>query len=172
MKMILILNLWLMMISWCLFLNGYVLVSILVSCVCTAYLLKNLGEVDYRRSALTCIIFHIIMAGLYFRSNIPYYFPGFNSFMICMVINAAICGEYPYHLKRKAFLPILSTVFFAFLGFIFLVIFVPGSDYTIFTKGSLFLMVGFIFLPYLIPMALAYLVKSIQYAESLEKQGA
>ena len=172
MKKILILNLWLMMISWCLFLNGYVLVSILVSCASTACLLMNLGEVDHKRCAVTCVVFHIIMAGLYYRNNIPYFFPGFNQFMIFMVINAAICGEYPYHMKRKAFLPILSAAFIAFLSFIFLIIIIPGSDYTIFTKGNLFLMVCFIFLPYLIPMILAYLAKSIQYAESLEKQRA
>ena len=172
MKKIVIRNLWLMMIAWCLFLNDHVLSSMICAMMASLYSLWMLGEVNFWRAAAISISFYALMSGSFFSNNISFFFPALHIFMMAVCLNAGICTEYFVSLKRKKLMKILVCVSLCALVFLIAVILVPESDYSLFSKGNLYRMISFIFLPYLLPAWSAYLYRCMATMEVKEKQRA
>lgn len=162
MKKVLIENLWLMAIGWCLYLNDHILASAAIMCFAALYGLYVIGEVDVLRCAVTFIGIYILTLCLYLAGNIPYFFPSLHTFGAMIAFDAAILQELMYKIRRKEILTILSFMLMAYLLITLLVIFVDESDYALFGKSSLFLMNAFIFLPFLMPSVLVYVHRTEQ----------
>lgn len=162
MKKVLIENLWLMAIGWCLYLNDHILASAAIMCFAALYSLYVIGEVDVLRCAVTFIGIYILTLCLYLAGNIPYFFPSLHIFMAAMMFNAAVCYGLYGKMKRKDLVKVLGFVSLAFLAVFILISFVPGEDYTLFSKSSLYLMESFIFLPYQIPMLYRHVTRTVK----------
>lgn len=159
MKKTLVINLWLMIIAWCLFLNGYVYGSVLIVLAAAAYCLHRAGEVLCLRNAAVFALFAAVLICLCHTSNIPFFFPGIQVFLAAVMIDAGIFSGCLNRMKRRQIQPFFLSGLAAFILFELLIALVPGSSYTLFGKRSLFLMVSFIFLPYLLPMIFCYVHK-------------
>ena len=159
MKKTLVINLWLMIIAWCMFLNGYATVSVLIALGAAAYCLCRAGEVLCLRNAAVFALFAAVLICLCHTSNIPFFFPGLQIFLAAVMVNAGIFSGCLNRMKRRRIQPFLLAALAAFIFFDLLIALVPGSSYTLFTKRNLFLMVCFIFLPYLLPMLICSIHK-------------
>lgn len=173
MKKVLIENLWLMAIGWCLYLNDHILASAAIMCFAALYSLYVIGEVDVLRCAVTFIGIYILTLCLYLAGNIPYFFPSLHIFMAAVMFDVFACIEYFASMKRKDLLPILMFVFGAMIAIFIAIAAAPEDEYTLFSKASLYLFGSFIFLPYLIPMTYCYVVRTLRVIErrSIQKQG-
>ena len=174
MKETLIKNLWLMIVAWCLYLNGYTLIGMGVAMISGVCVLVKKGEADLKRSGLFALCMYTVILSLYHSGNIPYFFPSLHIFMAAVMFDVFACIEYFESMKRKDLLPILTFVFMAAILIGVLIFVAPEDEYTIFTKASLYLFGSFIFLPYLIPMTYAYVSRTLKVIErpSIQKQGA
>lgn len=162
MKETLIRNLWLMIIAWCLYLNGYTLIAMGTALITGVCVLVKKGEADLKRSGLFALCMYTVILSLYHSGNIPYFFPSLHTFGAMIAFDAAILQELMYKIRRKEMLTILSFMLMAYLLITLLVIFADESDYALFGKSSLFLMNAFIFLPFLIPSVLIYVHRTEQ----------
>lgn len=162
MKDTLIYDLWGMIIAWCLYLNGYILLSVLLAMACGLYLAVMEGEVLKQKELLAFVCIYVAMLCLYYTSSIPYFFPSLHIFMAAMMFNAAVCYGLYGKMKRKDLVKILGFVSLAFLAVFILISFVPGEDYTLFGRSSLYLMESFIFLPYQIPMLYRHVTRTVK----------
>ena len=162
MKETLIRNLWLMIIAWCLYLNGYTLIAMGTALITGVCVLVKKGEADLKRSGLFALCMYTVILSLYHSGNIPYFFPSLHIFMAAMMFNAAVCYGLYGKMKRKDLVKVLGFVSLAFLAVFILISFVPGEDYTLFGKRSLYLMESFIFLPYQIPMLYRHVTRTVK----------
>ena len=101
MKKVLIENLWLMAIGWCLYLNDHILASAAIMCFAALYSLYVIGEVDVLRCAVTFIGIYILTLCLYLAGNIPYFFPSLHTFGAMIAFDAAILQELMYKIRDE-----------------------------------------------------------------------
>ena len=173
MKETLIRNLWLMIIAWCLYLNGYTLIAMGTALITGVCVLVKKGEADLKRSGLFALCMYTVILSLYHSGNIPYFFPSLHIFMAAVMFDVFACIEYFASMKRKDLLPILMFVFGAMIAIFIAIAAAPDDEYTLFSKASLYLFGSFIFLPYLIPMTYCYVVRTLRVIERrfIQKQG-
>ncbi|MBQ1483446.1 MAG: hypothetical protein IIZ28_07755 [Erysipelotrichaceae bacterium] len=174
MKETLVRNLYLVIIAWCLYLNGYILAAHAAALIGgVAVLVKN-PEADLKLSGVISLSMYAVILSLYHSGNIPYFFPSLHIFMAAVMFNVFACIGYFDSMRRKDLLPILAVSFAAALLIGILIALSPAEEYTIFSKTSLYVFASFIFFPYLIPMICFYVSRTLKVIErrSIQKQGA
>ena len=165
MKMILIINYWLMMASWCMFLNGYLVVALLLGLAGIILLMFGKKRINYFRLAILTIFIHSLALVFTYSYNIPYFFPKLELFISFMSLNGALSYEHLINAKKSTILPILFVMLLITISLLVLIAFVPADLYSIFGKNRLFMMESLIFLPYLIPVIISLLVKERVYRQ-------
>lgn len=166
MKKVLISNYWLMAIAWCMFLNGYSAISMILSlAACVMLLLKKRGLDYWRILAIALLLYGFLLVSLV-NSNIPYFFPELTLYFLFVSLNVSISNEISLYIRYKALMPILIFVYISMFILSLIILIMPNDLYTIFSKTSLFLMSSFIFLPYGLSLTfnvLYKIVRSIKY---------
>ena len=162
MKTKVILDLWGMIISWCLYLNGHTAAAFAVAVVMTVMMLLSEGEVSFRRVAAVSLAFYAVQFSLYLTSSIPFFFPGLHVFLAVQILNASLVNEHLSRLDHDLVPAVLSVTALAMAFICGLILLVDDADYSLFTKKNLFLMVSFIFLPYFLPCAYRFVYQVIR----------
>lgn len=148
MKKILIVNYYLVMIAWCLFLNDYDLLGILFVAGSSLMLYALKTKINYWRFLSICLLTYVIANSFLIDSSIPIYFPRLSYFLFVLSINNSLSCEYLSKLNKTSLSNILAVIIIGIMSSLVLVKLLPDSLYTIFTKDNLILMISFIFLPY------------------------
>lgn len=146
-------NLWAAAIAWILFLNGYGILSIICLAIMD-YALLNRSDIRFIR-LLSCFLICLasLAIALHF-SSISYYFPAISYFLIAISMHIAFLYEYLDKEKEEGLFK-ASIMAMAVGAFFFIIaIFLPDSWYDIFTKTNLYLLVGIVFMPYALSMAI------------------
>jgi len=158
MKRRLIQNYWLIIVAWCLAICDYEILGLFVTLAATLLILKTKGMNYWRIIALSVLIFDIFLLTIS-HTNIPYFFDKIYLFLLGVSLNAAVINDYNYFFKPKAFYGILLIMLTSLLCSLLLLIILPNSMYTIFTKRSLCMMILSIFVPYVLPTLICVLRK-------------
>ncbi len=161
MKKTSVVNLWLMIVAWCMFLNGYAFVSVLIALGAAAYCCCKAGEVLCSRNAALFALFGAAQICLCHINNIPFFFPGLQAFLAAASINAWTFSACLKRMKKRQIQPFLLATLAAYIFLNLMIAIVPEDSYTLFGKRNLFLMVSFIFLPYLFPIAACYMQRCV-----------
>lgn len=156
MQIILIADLWLAIVSWCVFLNGHALAGMMIISSGTLCLYRRIASSDYRNVLLSFLFLSGAGALLYGQENISRFFPGIQLFECLMMINASFCGSICDRLGRKDLQTFVSFSFFAMIAMTVAVYFVKDIDYTLFTKMNLYRMEALIFLPHVFSLTRSY----------------
>ena len=147
MKRLLIYNYWLLIISWCLFLNDLTLLAIVLCLGGCVILMKINRRINYWRMAFLSIISYVTISFFLSMSNIPYFFPKLYIFLAVTCLDLAFTFERMYLFKSKYLRPFLVFMLLGISVLSLITILLPNSLYTLFTKDSLFIMIGLMFLP-------------------------
>lgn len=159
MKRLLIYNYWLIIVSWCLFLNDLTLLAMLMTLGACAMLVKINREVNYWRICFVSIVTYTTISFFLSMSNIPYFFEKLYLFLAVISLDLALTNERLYLFKSKYLKPFLVFMLVGVSVLSIIVIILPSSLYTLFTKDSLYIMIGLIFLPYLFTLGFCILYK-------------
>ncbi len=157
MKMTLLRNYWLIIMAWCLYLNGHGIIAAISTLLACGLLFIVRSEADYWRVSAVSLAVYALSLIVLMNTNIPYFFPDLKYFLLLMSLDCGLANEYLYVLKRRFILPVLITIILYVCGLLVVVGLLPDESYTLFTKGNIILMAMFIFLPYMITMSLACL---------------
>ena len=155
-----IINSWLIVISWCLLLNGSALLACLLALVSSIDLLMYKSEVDIWRVSAVTLGFYIGSLSILLYGNISYFFPKLTYFVPIVCLHAAITNEYLYMLKKRFVLPLTIFISLSIAVLSIIIVVVPDELYSLFSKTSLFMMEFLIFLPYLIPCVVCLIYKA------------
>lgn len=158
----LIINYWLIIIAWSLYLNSYRILATLAALIATLVLLDKKSEVNYWRAMALGLLEYIVVIERLFNSNIPYFYPSLNVFLCLICLNSVVTFEHILSVRSKYLVKMALITLISILILSSLILFMPKDLYSLFSKESLFLMEAFIFLPYLIPMELSILVHCIR----------
>lgn len=152
MKKILIYNYWLMIVAWCMFLNDYILLAILLGLIGCVLLLIINRKIDYWRMSFMSVISYVIISFILLNSSVSYFFPKLYMFLAIISLDSAFTFERLYLYKVKYLLPFLMVMVISATVLSIIALILPSSLYTIFTKTNLLLMINFIYSPFLIPL--------------------
>lgn len=163
MKRLLIYNYWLMIVAWCMFLNNNTLMAILLGLGACTVLVFIKRRINYWRMSFLSVISYVIISLILSITNIPYFFRKLYIFLAVICLNCALTSERLYLFKSKYLKPFLVAMLFCVAVLSIIAIILPNSLYTIFTKSSLLIMIGLIFLPYLLSLSFFVCYKEIKY---------
>ena len=152
---------WLILVAWCVYLNGWNIIAYVIMTAATGYALMNRCEADHWRIAAICISCYSVMMAILFASNIPYFYPDLHIFLAFIALNSALTNECLIRLRKQFIFPLLLMGLIGILILTLSIMMVPTEDYSLFTRGSLLRMSAFIFLPFLTPLAAQYGYKSL-----------
>ena len=158
-------NYWLMIVAWCMFLNGYNLLANMFGIAACAVLSTMSKRINYWRMCFVTLIIFVTISLLLINSNISYFFPKLYYFLAFICLDMALTNEHLYLFKSKYLKPFLIVIAIDLVVLSLIVLVLPADLYSLFTKKSLFLMICLIFLPYLISIAICIASKQIRYKQ-------
>ena len=158
-KMIVIINYWLMIIAWCLFLNGNIFLSEVVIIIGSLLLIRN-NKINHSRLAIYSLLNMFVLTVILNSSRIPYFFPKMPIHLLLIGINCAITNECLNRLNSHFILPIIFIILLSLIFISILIIIIPAEFYSLIGKANLLLLESFIFLPYLISSVLNVVSKA------------
>lgn len=161
MKTKLIINYWLILISWGLFLNDLVILAIVFSLIACTILLFSNWRINYWRSICIFLLSYLMIYLILKGSNIPYYFDKSYAFLATISLDMSITNEQLYLLTSKNIKPFLVVMILSLSVLSLITLILPDYQYSLFTKRSLYTMIAFIFLPYLISTTVCFAYKKI-----------
>lgn len=156
----LIYNYWLIIISWCMFLNDNILLAVIACLGAIALLLSNRKKINYWRMCFLSILSYTTISFILSRSSIPYFFPKLYYFLAFICLDMALTNEHLYLFKSKYLRPFVIMLIISLVVLSIMVIVLPNDLYTLFTKKNLFMMVNLIFLPYLASIVVCIIYKA------------
>lgn len=154
----LIYNYWLILSAWCLFLNDLTLVAIVLCLGGCALLVSIKRRINYWRLCFLSVTLYVTIAVFLSFSSVSYFFPKLYIVFAFISLDLALTFERMYFIKNKYLLPFLIEVIFGMIVLSVVAVLLPASNYSIFTKNNLFVMIYLIFLPCMAPIlgCLAY----------------
>lgn len=162
MKRSLIYNYWLIIISWCLFLNDLALLAMLVTIAACVMLIRINRRINYWRVCFVAIVSYVTISFFLSTSNIPYFFSKLYLFLATISLDLALTNERLYLFKSKYIKPFLVAMLMSLSVLSIIAFVLPGDLYTLFTKTSLYIMIFIIFLPHLATVSLCLANKYIK----------
>lgn len=157
----LIYNYWLIIVAWCLFINDLSVLAILFSLTASTAMLLIRHKINFWRMSFVCILSYVVVSFILSYTNISYYFDKLYYFVATICLNLALTNERSYLLKSKYLITLANVMAACIFVLSTIVIILPDSLYTLFTKGSLYMMICTIFLPYLIPIVVCLVYRKI-----------
>lgn len=170
MKAKLIYNYWLILISWGLFLNDLSVLAIITSVIACLFLLINNWRINYWRAISVFILSFIIICIVLKESNIPFYFCRIYYFLAAISLDMSITNEQLYLLTSKHLKPFLVVMTLSLSVLFLITLVLPDNQYSLFTKKSLYMMIVFIFLPYLLSTTICFINKKKQGNKTILKK--
>lgn len=158
--MTLLRNYWLIIIAWCLYLNGHGIIAAISMLLGCGMLIIVRSEANYWRVLAVSLAVYGLSLMVLMNTNIPYFFPDLKYYLLLTSFDCGLSNEYLYVTKKRFILPVLITIILYVCGLLIVVGLLPQESYTMFSKGNIILMAMFIFLPYMITMTLACLFQS------------
>lgn len=158
-----------MIIAWCLVLNDYLVLGLVLD-VLGSYIMLRSKRLNYWRLLAFGLLMFNVMEAILQLSNIPYFFYNITYFILLMSLNAAITNEFIYIFKAKALYSTIVMSTLAFIAFLFVLAVLPGNLYSLFSKASLFILICFIFLPYIVPAYVCVFSKSLNKHPEIKKE--
>ena len=159
MKKVLRNNLWLMMIAWSMFLNGYSLLGGLISITASLILFMNIKSLKIGRI--------LLIAGGYLLLGVVFtIFSSVNSFnnfpFFCSVvsINAALFNEKLYKERINTLMHLAIVMLLCFIIFIFVAMLLPSCIIFETARINMFYLITLIFIPYTSEVLLAFIIKN------------
>lgn len=169
MKRKLIYNYWLIIVSWCMFLNGYTWLSVLLVLLACFMLVAIKRRLNYWRMSFTSVLSYVLISFILSRTNIIYFFPKLYFFTAVICLDLALTLERTYLFKAKYLTPFVTIMAISISVLSLIVIFLPEELYSLFSKSSLITMIYVIFLPYLVMNAYVIGYKNIMKAVNSRK---
>lgn len=154
-------NYWLIIISWCCFLNNLSVLAIIFSLCACALLISVKWRINCWRMCFVCVLSYLIIYAVLFCSTIPFFFSKLYIFLAIICINLAFTNERLYLLKSKYLNSYFVIMLFCFLVSLIISLLLKDDLYSIFTKKNLYILICLVFLPYLVPMVICLTYKKV-----------
>ena len=154
MKKILILEFWIMMLVWSLYLNNICFLGIIFLIMGIILAIKTIRNIEYWRFFFvfsTTLLFSILLC--FYEENVEIVF------LLFISLNSAYIDELFYKLKEKNLRSLFIIVFTCFLVFLIIAILIPYSPLLPNYKRDLFINIGLIFVPLITFMGICLIQK-------------
>ncbi len=169
MKNSLLVNYWLVILSWCLFLNDYIVLSLLVMLGSIVYIICILSHINLWRCGfvLSANILWFLFLGRV--SSIGSFFPEISLFGFFFAVNNALFTELVNSSRARDIYPSYLILACVAVFVSLIALFVPEYDYSLFTKMNLYLLITYIFSSYLFENTVVLVYKELHIV-SLKKR--
>lgn len=161
-------DLWMMIVSWCLLLNNYSILAVVVSVLASLYLCLIVNNKNYWRIlsiSLICFATMYLLAMV----TIIHTFKLFSLFAVTLSINVGLLNErlYKERLINVYHVFVIMMILFLFFGLVALLL--PYNYVLAKSKESLYALVIMIFIPYTFEVLVAFIRKEYDKKRLLDK---
>ena len=159
MRRLVMINYWLLIIGWCMLLNGHALIGeaiALLGCI-LPFMIRKSRIASFM--VPVAIVTYLVMYKLWQISALSLYFKELPVMLFLMCLDMVTIYDRLASLKTHHVLLFLSVAMISAIVFSLTAMLLPETDYSLISRTGLQLMVCFIFLPHLVTMFLAALVK-------------
>lgn len=170
MKKLITVNYWIMSVAWSLCISERNAVGVIMALAATIVLSALRKGVNYWRVLANALLTVMAVMPLYYLSNIHYFFENLGVLLVIAGFNSAFANEYLCRYKTRYMSPYVLTLLLSGITLALIIVVLPANEYSLFTKQSLYIMNGFIFLPYLLRPAICIVLRALRknYHSSLQ----
>ena len=161
MKRVFYINYWLMLLGWCLFLNGYSFLAVLSTILATTILYTANRDINHWRFFAVFLLGYMLTLIIYFVSSIPNFFPNLYLIIGTNSLNMALMMENVTRLKAKSIIPVYIVIILIMISAVSITFFLPDTLYSVFSKANLYRMIGIIFMPSALSFTICLLNKEL-----------
>lgn len=161
-------DLWLMIIAWCLLLNGYSILGILISVVASIYLVNNTKYIK-RIRLLSMSFAFILINSILFYLTAAYAFEYFPFFCLSVSLNVALLNERLYKERLSSIEPIAIIMVLSLIIFMSITAILPNSIIFYTAKNNMYSLIVLIFIPYTSEIIISMLIKLRNRRKWLDK---
>lgn len=153
-------SLWLVIFAWSLFLNDYVIGSIVVETICIGYNFYYLRNINYFRLLLSLFVSLLFSFTFTFLGNVLPIYDLLIPFLIINNLNISLINECCFKMGCKTigslfYCVLFTTIIFFMIGFI-----IPSSTILENYKSNVLIFNSLIFLPFLFLISLCLIIKN------------
>ena len=147
-----------MIVAWCLVLNGYSPLGIITCLLASIYLLFTIEYRNYFRLFVTYVLTFL---SCYFiaKLTIIQMYDYFPFFLVVMSFNAALLNERLKKERLSALCPLFMIVFVSFIFFAGFAYILPSSYVYTFPKENIYGLLLLIFIPYAFEILITIVIK-------------
>lgn len=162
-------DLWMMIIAWCLLLNGYSILGIIVCFVSSIYLIANIKIINKLRVFTSFLAFTLLNGFLSYLTT-AYLFNFFPFFCVLVSINLALLNE---RLKKERLLTleiIFAFMIISLIVFMFTTYLLPNSVIFEAARQNMYSLIVLIFIPYTSEILVSLIIKIRNKYKFVNKQ--
>lgn len=161
-------NLWMIIVSWCLLLNGYPVWGLIVGVLASIYLIVNIKYPKTLRIlsvSLLCFSFSYLLGNVSDVGNLNY----FNYFAMVISVNVGLLNERIYKERLATLYPIFIVIFTTLIIFLVTALLLPYNSILVNAKTNMYSLIILIFIPYASEILVSLLVKEYNKKRLLDK---
>ena len=168
MKNILRNNLWMIAVGWCLVLNNYSILAIVVTVLASFYLSFTIANKNYWRMLSVFLIFFVTCLFFSYATSL-HHFKYFWLFTLTLSINIALFNERLISERLRIVYRVFICIFISFAFFLLIALLLPYKYVLLNSKESLFALISLIFIPFTSTMLIALISKEYSKKRLLDK---
>lgn len=151
-------DLWLIMLSYALLLNGYGVISAMLIVLADVYLFLNEGEINPLKMLLGLLVSGVLFILVYYTElNLAY--PLLPFYVVFMGFNAVLTYELLSKVNYSFTFLIALAIIITFIFMMFLAIIMPEKYYGVSGKINLYLIIVLLYIPFLA----TYLIRIMKF---------
>lgn len=161
-------DLWMVIVAWCLVLDGYTILGLITSALASVYLFFSTRYKNYWRIlAISLICFSLSF--LFAKLTIIHLFSYFTFFCILISINVALLNERLYKERLKPLYKIFTVMFISLIAFMLVAAIMPNRYMFASYKANLYGLIILIFIPYTSEILISLIVKEFNMKRFLDE---
>lgn len=161
-------DLWMVIIAWCLLLNNYSILSLVVGTLASLYVYSNIMYKNYWRiTAVFLVVFSLseLLANLI----IIHLFDYFTFFCVITSLNVALLNERLFKERLATLYPIFLVMFISLIIFMLVASLLPANKVLANAKADLYGLIVLIFIPYTSEILVSLLIKEFRIKKLIDK---
>lgn len=164
-------DLWMMIVAWCLLLDGYSILGMVVGILATIYVIISTKRKNYLRIigvSVVCFSLCFILA----RLTVFHSFNNFAFFSAIISLNVAFLNERLYRERLRNLYLIFVIMFACLIIFMLVALIIPANLVLANAKANMFGLIILVFIPYTSIVLISLIIKEYNMKCFLEQQRA
>lgn len=161
-------NLWMMIIAWCLELNGHSIIGIVVAISVSVYLFLKMNNCNFIKTFSVCLIIYSFTYLISLVTVMDMY-KNFSLFLLMNSINVAVSNEFLQKVRLRSLYNIFVISLASYICFMLVSFLIPGTLILEYSRINIMSLNTVIFVPYVTSQLIKLIEKEYRKKQLLDE---